>query len=166
MNSSTSPRLMSKPINLIGGRYSKWISYLIHSNLQDYIKENMLKKEYVLRENENSIYFNSNTEAFQVPLDFPTYLYYFNKKYRSDRPILLCDFTEDEIACDFIQNTNEEKRHSIKSFIKCFTLLSMTSWIHHINNFGWTMWSKFYDKDNIKLWPTPIQNLINDNIRK
>ena len=156
---------MSNPINLIGGRFSKLITSLVGDDLKNYCQENMMNNSYVLKENEDTVYFNSGNEILQVPLDFPTYLYYYNKKYRSDRPVVFCDFTEDELAWNFIQNTSEEKRHLIKSYLKWMSLLSTTSWIYQINNIGCTMWSKFIDKSNVKLWPTPLLTLINDNIR-
>jgi hypothetical protein len=98
ISTKESPRLMSKPIDLIGGRYSKVVSSLVGEDLHNYCQQNLLNGQHVLRENEGTVYFNSNNEIFQLPLDFPTYLYHYNKKYRSDRPILLCDFTEDEVA--------------------------------------------------------------------
>lgn len=64
----------------------------------------------------------------------------------------------------FVQSTSEEKRHSIKKYVKWMTLLSAMSWTHLINNFGCSACSGFLERDKVKPWPTPAISFVTEAI--
>jgi len=150
--------------NLIEGRTNKCNYKLEGEEIEGFLEEfkNRFNVEIlnVTDENEDS----SEPTHHQTVLAMPGLMNYFHGKFTPHRPVVLSDMTEDEKSHDFILQTSDQKKHSIKRYLNSVSLLSHTSWFYQTNNTGCGQCSSFLNKGNIIPWPTPSAELLNEKL--
>lgn len=116
-NDNFGARLVAEGTKLDDGRILKNQHFVVGDELERLFRDKIESQNVVVNEDEELVRYASPDQSLQVPLDMPTFIYYYMTKYKFERPVILADLNEDERANQFIKSTSERKRHEVKAYI-------------------------------------------------